>query len=125
MKKTALSCILAASVITGLSAAGAPPAVPGIASSDDVRKMAEKSKKDPAEMYKFCASCHGPEGKRPAMGKGVAIAGVSDVKVFNQLKQYKAGTLNLYGMGAVMKGNLRPYNDYDLAVVSRYVASMK
>lgn len=72
-----------------------------------------------------CASCHGANGKTPAMGKSAVIAGQSSAALLKKLKGYKAGTLNTNGMGAVMKGTVASLDDKALSEVATHISKMK
>ena len=80
---------------------------------------------DGAALYAKCAGCHGQNGEKAALGKSAVIAGMDAAKVEELLKGYKAGTLNQYGMGALMKGQVASMSDEDIKAVSEYIASLK
>ncbi len=77
-----------------------------------------------ATLYNKCAGCHGADGEKSALGKSAAIGGQSKAKVIEQLKNYKAGTLNLYGMGALMKGQVAHMSDKEIADVATYIKQL-
>ena len=70
-----------------------------------------------------CKSWHGDDGKRQALSRSGVIAGSSSVEL--QLQAYRAGTLNKFGMGSVMKGNVSRLSDAEIKAVSDYVAGLK
>ncbi|MGW8168991.1 MAG: c-type cytochrome [Sulfurovaceae bacterium] len=72
-----------------------------------------------------CASCHGANGKTAALGKSAAIAGQSSAVLLKKLQGYKAGTLNVNGMGAVMKGNVATLDQKALSEVATYISKLK
>ncbi len=76
---------------------------------------------DGAALYKKCAACHGAKGEKHALGKSVPIQGVD---VLQMLKDYKAGTRNTHGMGALMKGQVASYSDADLEAVAAYIKGL-
>ncbi len=80
---------------------------------------------DGAALYKKCAGCHGAKGEKKALGKSAVIAGLSADKIVEDLKGYKAGTLNLHGMGGLMKGQVASYSDADMKAVADYIQSLK
>lgn len=80
---------------------------------------------DGAELYKPCAGCHGAAGEKKGLGKSELIKGWDAAKTEEALKGYKAGTLNKYGMGAMMKGQVTKLSDEDIKAVSAYVAGLK
>jgi cytochrome c553 len=72
-----------------------------------------------------CASCHGANGKTAALGKSAIIAGQSSAALLKKLQGYKAGTLNVNGMGAVMKGNVATLDAKALSEVATYISKLK
>ena len=97
MKKIVLTAMLAAATAVSLSAAS----------------------------FAACAACHGAKGEKPALGKSEIIAGWDEAKVVASLNGYKAGTLNVHGMGAVMKGQTAKLTDADIADLAKQIAAMK
>ncbi len=77
-----------------------------------------------ATLYNKCAGCHGADGKKLALGKSAVIGGQSRAKTIEQLKKYKAGTLNLYGMGALMKGQVAQMSDKEIADVATHIKQL-
>jgi len=81
---------------------------------------------DAAKLYATkCASCHGPKGERKALGKSAPIGGMAKGEVLEKLKGYKAGTLNLYGMGALMKTQVASLSDAELEALAAYISTLK
>ncbi len=80
---------------------------------------------DGAALYKKCAGCHGAKGEKKALGKSAVIGGVDKAKLVEQLKAYKAGTLNLHGMGGLMKGQMASYSDADIEALAAYISGLK
>jgi cytochrome c553 len=80
---------------------------------------------DGAALFAKCAGCHGQKGEKPALGKSAVITGQDAAKTAEQLKGYKAGTLNQHGMGALMKGQVASMSDDDIKAVSEYIAGLK
>jgi len=80
---------------------------------------------DGAAAFAKCAGCHGQNGEKPALGKSAVITGQDAAKTLEQLKGYKAGTLNQHGMGGVMKGQVAAMDEATLKEVSDYIAAMK
>jgi cytochrome c len=79
---------------------------------------------DGAALYKKCASCHGANAEKQALGKSRVINTLSKEEIVTALKGYKAGT---YGgpMKALMKGQIASYNDEQITSVAEYIASIK
>jgi cytochrome c553 len=72
-----------------------------------------------------CAGCHGANFEKVAMGKSAIVKGWDEAKTVAALNGYKAGTLNTYGMGAVMKGQAAKLSDADIADIAKQIAAMK
>ncbi len=80
---------------------------------------------DGAALYAKCAGCHGQKGEKSALGKSAVIQGQDAAKTVEQLKGYKAGTLNQHGMGTLMKGQVASMSDADIQAVADYIAGLK
>lgn len=80
---------------------------------------------DGAATFAKCAGCHGSNGEKAALGKSAIIKGQDAAKTVEQLTGYKAGTLNQYGMGALMKGQVASLSDADIKAVAEHIAAMK
>ncbi len=80
---------------------------------------------DGAAAYKKCASCHGAKGEKKALNKSEIIAGWDAAKTEEALNGYKAGTRNVHGMGALMKGQVASYDAATIKAVSAYIAGLK
>jgi cytochrome c553 len=78
---------------------------------------------DGAALFAKCAGCHGADGKTKALGKSAPIAGMAADKVVEDLKGYKAGTLNQHGMGGVMKGQANMSED-DMKALGEYISKL-
>ena len=73
--------------------------------------------------YKACASCHGQNGEKAALGKSKVIKGWSADKTINALNGYKDGT---YGgsMKALMKGQSQMLSDENAKLVAKYISTL-
>jgi len=80
---------------------------------------------DGAALYKKCAGCHGAKGEKKALGKSAPIAGWDKEKLVEALKGYKAGTRNVYGMGALMKGQVANLSDEEIEALAEYISKLK
>jgi len=76
-------------------------------------------------LFKKCAGCHGSNAEKKAMGKSAVINTFSSEKIADAIKGYKNGTLNNYGMGAVMKGQVSSLSDSDIKALSEYIPTLK
>ena len=86
--------------------------------------VADATGPDGKALYAKCVSCHGADGKTAALGKSAVIAGQAAADLETKIAGYKAGTLNVAGMGALMKGQVATYSDADIKAVSAYIAGM-
>jgi cytochrome c553 len=80
---------------------------------------------DGTAAYAKCAGCHGAKGEKKALNKSAVITGQDAAKTVEQLNGYKAGTLNQYGMGGVMKGQVASLDDAGIKVLADYIAGLK
>ncbi len=74
--------------------------------------------------FTACAGCHGKDGKLKALGKSAIIAGQSKADLITKLNGYKAGTLNVSGMGVLMKGQTAKLSDADIEAIATYVSGL-
>ena len=79
---------------------------------------------DGAALYAKCAGCHGADGKTKALGKSAPIAGVDAATIVEDLKGYKAGTLNKHGMGGVLKGQAAALSDDDMKALADHISKL-
>jgi len=77
------------------------------------------------KLYAKCAGCHGPDGKRSALGKSAVLAGQSASELADKLKAYKAGTRNVAGMGNLMKGQVASLSKSDILALAEYISTFK
>jgi cytochrome c553 len=80
---------------------------------------------DGAALYQKCIGCHGAKAEKKALGKSVVVQGQDTATIEASLKEYKAGTRNVAGMGALMKGQVAAYSDEDIKAVSEYITTLK
>jgi cytochrome c len=79
---------------------------------------------DGAAIYAKCVGCHGVNGEKQALNKSAVIQGQDAAKTVEQLNGYKAGTLNQYGMGGLMKGQVAAMSDEDIQAVADHIAGL-
>ncbi|WP_294954396.1 c-type cytochrome [Sulfurovum sp.] len=80
---------------------------------------------DGAADFAKCAGCHGANGEKAALGKSAIIAGLPAAKLEEDIKGYKAGTLNQHGMGALMKGQVASLDDAKIKELAEYISKLK
>jgi len=78
-----------------------------------------------AAAYAKCAACHGADGKTKALGKSPVIAGQTKEELVTKINGYKAGTLNVAGMGNLMKGQVATMDDASIEAVATYISTLK
>ena len=80
---------------------------------------------DAAKLYVKCAGCHGTKGDKKALGKSGIINTKSKDELVKLIKGYKAGTLNQYGMGALMHGQVGNLSDNEIEALAEYISNLK
>jgi cytochrome c553 len=112
VKETASNAVDKAKEAASATAAAATEAVAAVTGPDG------------KALYAKCAGCHGADGKTKAMGKAEAVAGQSAADLETKLLGYKAGTVNVVGMGMLMKGQVASMSDEEIKAVSEYMAGL-
>ena len=79
---------------------------------------------DGAALYKKCASCHGINGEKVALGKSMVINKMTKGDLVSALNGYKDGS---YGksMKALMKGQVAKLESSDIDALAEYIATLK
>ena len=72
-----------------------------------------------------CASCHGDNGEKIAFEGSIAIAGLDQATLAQELKDYRYGSVNKYGYGALMKTMLVDLSWDEVDAVAEYVNGLK
>lgn len=82
---------------------------------------------DGATTYKRCAACHGTAGDKvpPGVQTKSTISTISKEKIVEDLKGYKAKTLNKYGSGPIMSAQVANLSDEDIEAVADYISKLK
>ena len=93
------------------------------ASASAVSKSLSATNEAGKTVYKACASCHGQNAEKPALGKSQVIQGWSALKTEAALKGYVDGT---YGssMKAIMKGQAARLSADETKAVSDYISAL-
>lgn len=76
------------------------------------------------EIFEKCGICHGEKGQKKSLGVSRPIAGMSAAEVVKDLKEYKAGTRNTYGRGAMMQGQATKLSDEQMNAVAILIESL-
>ncbi len=88
-------------------------------------KAETASAPDGSKLFAKCQACHGAHAEKSALGKSEVIQGWDKGKLVEALKGYKAGTRNIHGMGALMKGQVAPLSDAEIEAVAEYISNLK
>ena len=107
------------------AATGAVAAATGAATATADAAATATEGSDGKALFAKCASCHGVDGKTKALGKSEVIAGQAAADLETKIGEYKAGTRNTAGMGALMKGQVASYSDADIKAVAEYISTLK
>ncbi|HIC78516.1 MAG TPA: c-type cytochrome [Sulfurovum sp.] len=89
------------------------------------KATATEAKVEAPASYAACAGCHGKDGTLKALGKSAVIAGQSKEDIITKMNGYKAGTLNVTGMGSLMKGQVAKLSDADIEALATYISGLK
>ena len=92
-----------------------------IANTDSIGGSSDEKIK---KIYSNCAGCHGTNGEKAALGKSQKIGGEDKDALFYELKEYRAGRLNQYGMGPLMKGQVAGFSDSGLELLAEYISRL-
>jgi len=79
---------------------------------------------DTLGLYKKCAGCHGENGERSALQQSATIGGQESNLTIKELTAYKNGELNQYGLGNIMKLQLKALSQADIKELSNYIANL-
>lgn len=80
---------------------------------------------DGATVYKKCVTCHGVKAERVYLNKIPALNALDSEKMVEDMKKYKAGELNQYKMGPVMKAQMKSLTEEDMQAVVDYIKTLK
>uniref|UniRef100_UPI004047EC14 c-type cytochrome n=1 Tax=Aliarcobacter sp. TaxID=2321116 RepID=UPI004047EC14 len=83
----------------------------------------EEVKLDGKVLYASCASCHGQNAEKQALGKSQVIAGWDKEKIIAALNGYKDGS---YGgvMKNIMKGQVSSKSDEEIEAIADFVSNL-
>lgn len=80
---------------------------------------------DGSAIYKKCIACHGAKAEKSYLNKVPALSSVDAKERLESLKGYKAGTLNKFGMGGIMKAQTAALSEDDLKAVNDHISTLK
>lgn len=73
-----------------------------------------------ADLFKKCATCHGVQGEKAALGKSKIIKDMTKDQITTALKGYKDGS---YGAAskAIMKGQVASLSDAQITALAAHI----
>ncbi|MDD7345549.1 c-type cytochrome [uncultured Helicobacter sp.] len=74
-------------------------------------------------IFKKCVSCHGADGKKTTFGND-AIAGLDKARIIEDLKGYRAKTLDRHGKANLMNPNAATLTDDQIEELAIYISSL-
>lgn len=81
---------------------------------------------DPAAIVaKQCKTCHGAKMEKSYLNKTAVVNTLSSEDIQKDLMEYKAGTLNRYKMGNVMKAQVSKLSEEDIEALAKYIPTLK
>ena len=95
-----------------------------IQATNDTHNEVSNNSVSANKIYEKCMGCHGRNGEKFALGKSKVIGGENKEALLYQLEEYKAGRLNQYGMGGLMKGQVIELTSSELELLSEYVSGL-
>ncbi len=81
---------------------------------------------DPAAIVaKQCKTCHGAKMEKSYLNKTKIVNTLDSKEIEEDLKGYKAGTLNRHGQGKIMQGQAKRLSDEDIEALAKYIPTLK
>ncbi len=77
------------------------------------------------EIYANCMRCHGQFAEKHALEKSSIISKWDKKDIEKALLDYKYRDRNTYGLGGVMQGQVNGLSDYEIKIISDYVAQFE
>ncbi|STQ86455.1 c-type cytochrome [Helicobacter muridarum] len=78
-----------------------------------------------AIVAKQCKACHGAKMEKSYLNKTAVVNTLSSEEIKKDLLEYKAGTLNRYGQGKIMTGQVKKLSDEDIEALAKYIPTLK
>jgi len=78
-----------------------------------------------AEITEKCTGCHGKNFGTSALGKSGIVRDMTKNEIIKSINGYKKGTLNKYGMGALMKGQVSGLSDKEVQEIADTIVNKK
>ncbi|MDR2905056.1 MAG: c-type cytochrome [Helicobacteraceae bacterium] len=80
--------------------------------------------RDGEVVFKTCVVCHGPKAEKVYLNKVKPPREMAEKEIVQALKDYKAGSRNVYQVGALMSGNAKTLSEGDMYSVAKYIKSL-
>lgn len=80
---------------------------------------------DGAKVFKKCVACHGTKAEKVYLNKIPALNTLDAAKAVEDMKAYKAGTLNKFKMGSIMKIQMKTLSEEDMKAVFEHIQTLK
>ena len=77
------------------------------------------------DIYVNCMGCHGKFAEKHALQKSSIISKWDKKEIEKALLDYKYRDRNTYGLGGVMQGQVNGLSDYEIKIISDYVAQFE
>ena len=77
------------------------------------------------DVYSKCIGCHGKYAEKHALGKSSIISKWDKNQIEKALLDYKYKDRNIYGLGGVMQGQVNGLSDYEIKIISDYIAQFE
>jgi len=68
-----------------------------------------------------CTGCHGANFEKKALGKSAVLNTLTKEQIVADMKGYRSGTLNKYGLGGIMKGQAAGLSDQDIEMMANQI----
>lgn len=88
------------------------------------KKTIRKKKSSAERLFRKCSACHGKKGEKKSLGVSKIIAGMKAEVIIKELQGYKAGNMNLYGYGNMMRGQTTKLSDEKIKIIAKYIESL-
>jgi cytochrome c553 len=73
------------------------------------------------DVYTKCANCHGQNGDKSAFNKTMKISKITKKEFVKKIKGYQNKSLNQYGMGNLMNGQVKTLSDADINSIASHL----
>ena len=78
-----------------------------------------------AEITEKCTGCHGKNFENSALGKSGIVRDMTKYEIIKSMYGYKKGTINKFGLGALMKAQVAGLSDKEIEEIADEIKSKK